>query len=204
MLRIGLTGGIGAGKSEAANLFSELGVPVIDADRIARELVEPGTEAYEEVVATFGKDIVSADGSLDRKQLGDLVFHDPKQRKRLEAILHPRVRDAIVREVQTLSAAYCVIVVPLLIESGMQDLVHRILVVSAPRGTRARRVMNRDAIGADQAQSIMDAQADDALRLGEADDVLDNTGNLEELRQSILALHRRYEQLATTGDYDRD
>lgn len=204
MLRIGLTGGIGAGKTEAANLFSELGVPVIDADRIARELVQPGTEAYEEVVATFGRDIVSADGSLDRKRLRDLVFHDPKQRKRLEAILHPRVRAAIVREVQALSSAYCVIVVPLLVESGMQDLVHRVLVVNAPRDTRARRVMSRDTIGADQAQSIMDAQANDALRLGEADDVLDNAGNLAELRQSILALHRRYEQLAATGDYDRD
>ncbi|MEJ2106999.1 MAG: dephospho-CoA kinase [Acidiferrobacteraceae bacterium] len=204
MLRIGLTGGIGAGKTEAANLFSELGVPVIDADRIARELVEPGTEAYEEVVATFGGDIVSVDGSLDRKRLRDLVFHDAKQRKRLEAILHPRVRAAIVREVQALSSAYCVIVVPLLVESGMQDLVHRVLVVNAPRDTRARRVMSRDAIGADQAQSIMDAQANDALRLGKADDVLDNTGNLAELRQSILDLHRRYEQLAATGDYDRD
>ena len=204
MLRIGLTGGIGAGKTEAANLFSELGVPVIDADRIARELVEPGTEAYEEVVATFGGDIVIADGSLDRKRLRDLVFHDAKQRKRLEAILHPRVRAAIVREVQALSSAYCVIVVPLLVESGMQDLVHRVLVVNAPRDTRARRVMSRDAIGADQAQSIMDAQANNALRLGEADDVLDNTGNLAELRQSILDLHRRYEQLAATGNYDRD
>jgi dephospho-CoA kinase len=204
MLRIGLTGGIGAGKTEAANLFSDLGVPVIDADRIARELVKPGTPAYEEVVATFGKDIVSADGSLDRKQLRDLVFHDSKQRKRLEAILHPQVRQAIVREVQALSSSYCVIVVPLLIESGMQDLVDRVLVVSAPRDTRARRVMRRDAIGADQAQSIMDAQADDALRLGEANDVLNNTGNLEELRQSILDLHHRYERLAGTGDYDRD
>jgi dephospho-CoA kinase len=155
-------------------------------------------------VATFGGDIVSVDGSLDRKRLRDLVFHDAKQRKRLEAILHPRVRAAIVREVQALSSAYCVIVVPLLVESGMQDLVHRVLVVNAPRDTRARRVMSRDAIGADQAQSIMDAQANDALRLGKADDVLDNTGNLAELRQSILDLHRRYEQLAATGDYDRD
>lgn len=204
MLRIGLTGGIGAGKTEAANLFSELGVPVIDADRIARELVEPGTEAYGEVVATFGKEIIAADGSLDRKRLRDLVFDDPKQRKRLEAIVHPRVREAIVREVQALRSAYCVIVVPLLIESGMQDLVHRVLVVSAPPGTRARRVMSRDAIDAEQAQSIMDAQADDTLRLGEANDVLDNSGDLEELRQSVLDLHRRYEQLAATGDYDRD
>jgi dephospho-CoA kinase len=203
MLRVGLTGGIASGKTEVARLFSELGIPVIDADRIARELVEPGTDAYAEVVRTFGKDVVSAEGPLDRKRLRDIVFDDPGQRKQLEAILHPRVRDEIVRRVADLAAPYCLIVIPLLVESGMQDLVDRVLVVTASPEVRIERVVARDGISADQARSIMDAQADEELRIGEADDVLNNEGDRAELRDAVSALHRRYQQLVVSGDYDR-
>ncbi len=203
MLRIGLTGGIGSGKSTVADLFAELGIPVIDADRIARDLVAPGREAYAEIIDTFGPEVVAADGSLDRKKLREQVFSRPDERRRLEAILHPRVRTAIVDTVTVLHAPYCVIVVPLLIESGMQDLVDRVLVVDAPEELRIRRVMQRDHTDESQVRRIMAAQLAPDVRRGHADDILTNTGDADELRRAVRRLHEHYLQLAEPGATSR-
>jgi dephospho-CoA kinase len=196
MLRIGLTGGIGSGKSTVADLFRELSVPIVDADRISRQLVQPGTEAYAEIVNAFGQDMVGDDGSLDRRRLRERVFARPEEREHLESILHPRVRAAILDELAGLDVPYCIVVVPLLIESGMQDLVDRVLLVDAPEEVRIHRVARRDHTEESQVRRIMDAQIAPDVRRRHADDVLANDGELDSLRSDVADLHRRYLALA--------
>ena len=196
MLTIGLTGGIGSGKTEVANLFQQLGVPVIDADEIAHQLVEPGTDVLENLIRAFGKTILTADARLDRACLADIVFNDADKKKQLEAIIHPRVREQIrLKKDQYKHKPYVVVVIPLLVESGQQDLVDRILVVQAPERTRIERVDARDGRKAKQIRAILKNQADDATREAAADDVLDNTGTIEDLKPLVLELHQQYLKL---------
>lgn len=195
--RIGLTGGIGSGKSAVADCFYRLEVPVIDADLITRELVRPGTPALGEIAETFGKDVLQANGSLDRARLRQRIFNDAAARKRVEAILHPRVRDEIARQTSLLSAPYCIIVIPLLLESGQQDLVDRILVVDAPESLQIERTMDRDQVNREQVEKIVASQASREQRLAIADDVIENNGTLEDLAQKVEALHARYLKLAS-------
>jgi dephospho-CoA kinase len=198
-LRIGLTGGIGSGKSTVAGLFEALGVPVIDADRVAREVVEPGEPALEEVVAAFGPQVLQVDGTLDRRSLRDRVFADPRARARLEAILHPRIRAIMEARAGALSAPYCVLCVPLLVEAGQLDLVDRVLVVDAAEALQVERVCRRDGVSRDTALAMLRAQAPRAARLAVADDVVTNDGDLLALRRELERLHERYLRLAEGG-----
>lgn len=196
MLRIGLTGGIGCGKSTVADLFAQRHVPVIDSDLIAREVVAPGQPALEEIVQTFGRQMLQADGQLDRSALREAVFHDREALDRLNAIVHPRVRKAIATDLGQIDAAYCIVVVPLLIEAGMTDLVDRILVVDCDRDTQLDRILDRDGMTRELAEAILASQADRGTRLAQADDVIDNNGDFAGLTAQVDTLDRRYRGLA--------
>jgi dephospho-CoA kinase len=195
VLIVALTGGIGSGKSAASELFAQRGVPVIDTDHIARELVEPGQPALRAIADTFGREVLRADGSLDRRRLRERVFADPEQRRRLEAILHPRIQDEVTRRVAELDVPYCIVVVPLLMESGTGYAVDRILVVDVPPEIQLERTRARDGISDAQARAILAAQASRAERLAVADDIIDNAGSLEALESQVQALHSKYREL---------
>jgi dephospho-CoA kinase len=198
MLRIGLTGGIGSGKSTVANLFKALGVPVVDADAIAHRLTQPGAPATRQILAAFGPEIAE-DNGINRKRLAQRVFSDPQERARLEAILHPLVRAAMQQEVRQIQAPYCLLVIPLLIETGQRDLVDRILAVEAEVGIRLRRVQARDGRSEAEIRAIQANQASSAARRAAADDLIQNDGDLEQLSTQVAALHTRYLRLAETA-----
>ncbi len=197
MLVIGLTGGIGSGKSTAADLFAARGVPVIDADAVARELVEPGMPALTEIESRFGHSVITAEGRLDRAELGRQVFADSSARSDLEAILHPRIRERMQAQLRKLDAPYCLLVIPLLVETGQRDLVQRVLVVDAPEATQRQRIAQRDARSSAQLDHILAAQADRQTRLSAADDVIHNDGDLAGLEAQVEALHQKYLQMAS-------
>lgn len=195
-LRIGLTGGIGSGKSTVSAYFQELGVPVVDADEIARALVEPSAPGLAPVTEAFGPDILDAAGRVDRARLRRIVFAEPARRRQLEAILHPLVREEIRRRVQDLTGGYCVIAIPLLVESGQSDLVDRVLVIDVPEEVQRQRVAQRAAWSEQDAERAIRAQASRADRLRVADDVISNEADLPALRQAVARLHERYLALA--------
>jgi len=198
MLTIGLTGGIGSGKSEVAGMFNQLGVPVIDADVIAHQLVKPGTEALSEITAAFGETILTSEGTLDRAKLAGIVFNKPDMKQQLETIIHPRVREQIKAYKDAhKNEPYIMVVIPLLLESGQRDLVDRVLVVNAAETVRIQRVQARDGRREEQIRSIIRNQADDAQRRAAADDNIDNSGSLDDLLISVRKLHQQYISLAT-------
>lgn len=193
MFTVGLTGGIGSGKSTIADLFAELGVPVVDTDVIARQLTAPGGAALDAIRAAFGESVIQADGALDRAALRRRVFADTAERRRLEAILHPRIRQAVDRALATLNTPYALIVIPLLVETGgYGDLLHRVLVVDCPEDLQVTRVMARSGLARDEVEAILAAQSGRAERLAAADDVIVNTTPVEALRTEVAALHQRY------------
>ena len=196
MLVIGLTGGIGSGKSMTADMFAARGIPVIDADVIARELVEPGMPALAEITARFGPRVIGADGRLDRNALRQQVFGDPVARADLESILHPRIRQRMRDRIDALDSPYCVLVIPLLVETGQSDLVQRVLVVDAPESVQRARVRRRDDLDSDEIEAVLQAQTDRQTRLAVADDVIHNDSDLSSLEAQVDALHRTYLQLA--------
>ena len=197
-LVIGLTGGIASGKSTVGNLFIELGVPLLDGDHVAREVVAPPSPALAAIAAHFGPDYLLADGSLDRRRLRERVFAEPAARRELEAITHPLIRQRILawREAQT--APYCILSVAILVESGMNRLVDRILVVDVPRATQLERLVTRDGIAKPLAQQMIAAQASRSERLARADDVVDNTRPRQALVSQVARLHQLYIQSAGT------
>ena len=194
-MRIGLTGGIASGKSTVADMFAELGVPVIDTDVIAREVVAPGQPALEEIRTAFGDDVICKDGSLDRGAMRRIVFADESRRRELEAIVHPRIRAAAIEQAEKADAHYQIIVVPLLAESPLQEYVDRILVVDSDEGTQIDRLMARDAESIEQARRMLAAQASREERLAIADHIIQNGGSLDDTKNQVLALHRRYSSL---------
>ena len=196
-LCIGLTGGIASGKTQASRRFASHGVPVIDTDLIARELVEPGQAALAEIIAGFGKNIIGTDGELDRSRLRSIVFSDPSRRRQLEHILHPRIRERALSMMENLNAPYCLVVIPLLVESATDYPLNRILVVDTPPEQQVERLRARDGISDSQIQAILGAQATRTTRLQAADDVLVNDGTLEELHSKVDELHRYYLHLAS-------
>ena len=196
MLVIGLTGGIGSGKSTVADMFADLQVPIIDMDRIARQVVETGMPALEKITHAFGTDLLTANGKLDRQRLGEIIFDSAEKRHQLEAILHPIIREETKRQLALLEAAYCIVVIPLLLESDQHALVDRILVVDAPESVQVSRVTQRDGISAAQAEKILASQVDRQSRLNAADEIIKNFGELEALRQQVNSLHRKYRELA--------
>jgi dephospho-CoA kinase len=193
MFTVGLTGGIGSGKSTVADRFAAHGVPVIDTDVIARELTAPDGDALAAIRAAFGESVVQADGALDRAALRRRVFADASARRQLEAILHPRIRHVVERTRAALTAPYVLIVIPLLVETGgYADLLDRVLVVDCSEDMQIARVMARSGLGRDEVKAILTAQAGRAERLSAADDVIDNTASAESLDAQIATLHQRY------------
>lgn len=195
--RVGLTGGIASGKSTVADLFAALGVPVIDTDMIARDVVAPGTPGLRALVAAFGSGLVLPDGSLDRRALRSLVFADPGRRQQLESILHPLILERMEALCTTSGGPYQLLVIPLLLESGVENRVDRVLVVDCSEAVQRERLMVRDGESAAAADRILAAQLDRQARLAGADDVLTNTGTQDDLRRRVLALHASYLAQAT-------
>ncbi len=198
MLIIGLTGGIGSGKSTVTGYFAQHGIPVIDADQLARELVAPGSPSLNEIIDIFGPTILLPDGSLDRSQLRQRVFADPDLKLRLEAILHPRIYTELRYRTQALRTLYCIWVVPLLLETGGTALVGRVLVVDAPESLQRDRVLKREGMDESTLEAILHSQETRAERLRAADDVIVNDSDLSQLQQQVTALHHRYLDLART------
>jgi dephospho-CoA kinase len=199
MLRIGLTGGIGSGKSTVAALFATRGVPVIDTDEIAHRLSQPGQAAFDEIVRDFGQGILDENRRIDRNRLRERVFDNDDERRRLETILHPHIRAAAQEKLAELSAPYCVLVVPLLIESGFQDLTDRILVVDAHENMQIQRTAARSGMSEAEIRKIMSAQASRAQRLQKADDVIDNNSDRKKLEAEVERIHQWYLSLAATA-----
>ena len=195
-LRIGLTGGIASGKSSVAQRFIELGVPVIDADEAARSVVAPGEPGLAHVVEAFGSGILQVDGTLDRRALREIVFADARRRRELEALLHPLIRDDMERRAAAVGGRYLVMAIPLLIEGKNAARVDRVLVVDVDEKSQLERLMARDGGTLHQAQAILAAQATRANRLQAADDIIENTGSIADLRQAVDHWHRRYLKLA--------
>lgn len=202
-LVVGVTGGIGCGKSTICREFAALGAPVVDTDEVAREVVAPGTAGLAAIVERFGKDILTADGTLDRRRLRSIVFADESSRLWLEALLHPLIRARTAEHVRASAFAYCLVCIPLLVERGGGNRVDRVLVIDCPPETQIARVMARDKLTAPEVEAIMRTQATRAERLAAADDVIENIGDVETVRPAIRALHRQYLDLAQrTRDSD--
>jgi dephospho-CoA kinase len=198
-LPIAVTGGIASGKSEVTRRFEALGVPILDADLIARELVEPGEPALKEVVGRFGAAVLGSDGRLDRRALREIVFADVQARHDLEAILHPRVRQALRLRAAAAEAPYLLLAIPLLVESDQYHWIARVLLVDVPESVQIERVMKRDGVDRRAAQTALGAQAPRMARLAIADDVIVNDGPLDCLDDSVRRLHARYLQCAAVG-----
>ena len=194
---VGLTGGIGSGKSAAADEFARLGAAVVDTDEIARELTAPGGAAMPHIRSLFGEAFVAPSGAMDREAMRRRVFADPLARQALERLLHPMIRAESERRIAAATAPYVVYVVPLLVESGdYRERVDRVLVVDAPEDLQVQRVGARSGLPADEVRAIMASQASRARRLAAADDVIDNAGDLAALHAQAAALHAKYVALA--------
>ena len=196
MLVVGLTGGIGSGKSAVAQRFEVLGVPVIDTDVIARELVEVGQPALEDIVDTFGYEVLNESGELDRAKLRRHVFDEPSRRQQLEQILHPRIRQTVRERLQQIDAPYSIVVIPLLFETGQRDLVDRTLVIDTTEEEQIRRTSLRDGVSGAEIEAIMAAQLSREERLAKADDIIENNSDLDTLYRQVDDIHRRYSDMA--------
>jgi dephospho-CoA kinase len=190
--RIGLTGGIASGKSTVANLFAALGVPIVDTDVLAREVVAPGTPLLRQINDHFGMQVQSGDGSLDRQELRKRIFEDPEQRKWLEALLHPAIRELTDARCKTATGPYVIVAIPLLVETGGEARFDRILVVDCEPELQLARRMARDGSTREEAERMLAAQAPRAARLAVADDVIPNDGDLAQLRDQVEKLHFQY------------
>lgn len=203
MLVAGLTGGIGCGKSTASECFIALGVPVIDADQVARQVVEPGSEALGKIAAHFGDQLIQADGTLDRPALRRIVFDNERERNWLETLLHPLIRDRILDTLEQLDQdghSYAILASPLLLETDQHLLISRVIVVDVPESTQIERTMQRDGMEEAQVRQILAAQMDRDERLKHADFVLNNNGSPEELELAVADLHPKLKQLADEED----
>lgn len=197
MYKVGLTGGIGSGKSTVCRLFADLGVPIVDADVIARQLVEPGQPALAKLEQAFGKAILNQDGSLNRAELRRRAFSDARTKQKLDAIMHPLVYHEIQSVVTYLQSSYCIIAIPLLLETQKTHIVDRVLVIDCPVETQVKRVLDRDKINREQAEAIIAAQVGRQQRLAVADDIIDNSTTPEHLAEQVKTLHNLYLLFAT-------
>jgi dephospho-CoA kinase len=195
--RVGLTGGIGSGKTTVKHFFDELGAPTIDADEISHRITKPGQAAFDEVVALLGKESLDETGNLDRKRLRALIFDEPDLKQKLEAIIHPRVRAQIREFTDRVDYPYCIICMPLLLETGAQSTVDRVLVVDAPEELQVTRVGLRDNAEERQTRSIIRSQAGREQRLNAAHDIIVNDGNISDLKAQVDNLHERYKLMGS-------
>ena len=194
---VGLTGGIGSGKSAAADEFAALGATVVDTDVIAHELTDSGGAAMASIEKLFGPEVVSADRSMDRKRMRERVFADPAAKRKLERLLHPMIREESARRIAAAAGPYVVHVVPLLVESpDYRKRVDRVLVVDCPEQTQIERVRARSGLSESEVRAIMRTQVTRAERVAVADDVIDNGGSRESMRKQVAALHQKYLQFA--------
>jgi len=200
MLKVGLTGGIGCGKTTVANLFISLGIPVLDADVISHQLVAVGQPALLKIADHFGDGILNSDGALNRAQLREIVFANPAQKKQLEAILHPLVYQELQSQMTQLHTPYCLVSVPLLFETNMQHLVDRVLVVDCPVSIQIERVRIRDNISLERVQSILDSQVSRETRLANANEVIDNSNADSALAEQVKKLHNFYLSISDRQD----
>ncbi len=192
MYKVGLTGGIGSGKSVVADLFKQLSVPVIDADVIAHALVAPKQIALQRIIDVFGVEVLTATGELNRAILREIIFNDPVKKTLLEQIMHPLIYAEIDAQVSTLQAPYVMIAIPLLIETKMQSFVQHILVVDCPVALQIQRVKSRDKLNDSQIMAIINSQVSRAERLSQADSIIDNTQSLAGLEQQVHRLHAKF------------
>lgn len=195
MLIIGLTGGIGSGKTTVADMFAELGVDIIDTDIIARDLVQPDKPAFKKITEHFGHHIVDSDGQLNRQKLSEVTFNNEKERKALESILHPSIEKEMLMQISKINKPYCIAVIPLLFETGQQQRVDRILVVDCETDDQLQRVQNRDNRSTQQILSIINAQVSRNTRLSAADDIIENSGDMKNLHNKVDKLHKKYLEL---------
>lgn len=198
-LKVGLTGGVGSGKTTVSDMFAALGVPVIDADEISRAATRRDGPAFAAVAELFGAGMIGSDGELRRDAIRAAVFADQALRRRLEAIVHPAVRDEILRRVAVLDEPYCIVSIPLLVETGGTIPVDRVLVVDCPEERQIQRVMQRDSVPRAGVEAMLCSQAARGERLARADDVIDNDGDFDVLRTRVRELHDRYRSLAARG-----
>ncbi|MFC1589063.1 dephospho-CoA kinase [Pseudomonadota bacterium] len=197
MLKVGLTGGIGSGKSTVAEIFSRLGITVIDADIIAHQLTLSGSESFNEIVQLFGKEFIGNNGELDRKKIAQTIFSNLPLKIALEKILHPKIRRRIEQEIeQAKNNDYIILAIPLLLESNFTDLVDRIIVIDADDETRIKRTHQRDGRTENQIRQIMNQQFNRHDRLQQADDILINNGDLEDLEDAVIQLHHKYSAMS--------
>lgn len=198
MLRIGLTGGIGSGKSTVCHLFTEFGVPIIDADVIARQLVAPGQPALSKLADVFGEAILQQEGSLNRAALRQLAFSDADNKQKLDEIMHPLIYAEIENQLAHLQTPYCIMAIPLLLETQKKHAVDRVLVVDCSPSLQLQRVISRDKVSEEQAKAIISLQADRDTRLAAADDVIENSAGQADLAEQVKSLHNSYLFLATS------
>ena len=196
MLKVGLTGGIGCGKSTVSNLFSELGIPIVDADEISHQLVRPNQPALEHIKNTFGAEIILENGELNRVILKAKIFSSCTEKQRLEAILHPLIFQEISNQLALLSTHYCILSIPLLFETHAESMVDRILVVDCDTKTQIERVQQRDNLSIEQIQTIMASQVSAEFKRANAHDVLNNTKNNAALAEHVKKLHNFYLSLS--------
>lgn len=198
-LIIGLTGGIASGKTTVSDTFSEHNVDIVDADIVAREAVSIGSKALQEIVTHFGSKILLPTGELNRRQLRDIIFSNELEKKWLNSLLHPLIRETIATQLQNCSTPYCILVAPLLIENKMEALVDKILVIDVEEETQIQRTMARDNCSYQQAKAILSAQITRKDRLIAADDIIHNNGMIDELTNDIKKLHDKYSKIAQEG-----
>lgn len=197
MFVIGLTGGVGSGKSTVGSAFARRGITVVDADQVARDVVAPGQPLLQELVQLAGPDIVDDHGHLDRGALRRRLFADPDLRHAVEALLHPAIAQAMGQQLVIAQGPYAILMVPLLIETGGERMVDRVLVVDCPENMQLERLMARDGMSQEGAAAMLAAQATRQQRLAKADDVIENTGSLELLDHMVAALHNCYSRMST-------
>lgn len=197
---VGLTGGIGSGKTTVANLFAAEGVTLVDADIVAREVVAPGSKGLEAIVTHFGAEILTPEGELDRAKLRQRIFSHPEEREWLNQLLHPMIRQEMLAQVEKATSAYVIMVVPLLFENGLDRLVNRTLVVDISPELQINRTVKRDNVDASQVNNIISSQCSRSEKLARADDIIDNQGEISTLKREVLALHQRYLQLSGTDN----
>ena len=196
MLIIGLTGGIGSGKSVASDKFKSLGITIVDADVASRTVVEPGKPALKEIEDHFGSGIITAEGKLDRNNLREIIATDPEERKWLESVLHPKIGEQITKEISESTSVYTLFVAPLLLETNSQEMCSRVVVVDVPKDVQIRRTAKRDKVSPNQVEQMVAAQMEREKRLEKADDVLLNSGTIEDLEKQVEELHKKYIQMA--------
>ncbi|GIU15600.1 dephospho-CoA kinase [Shewanella sp. MBTL60-007] len=196
---VGLTGGIGSGKTTVANLFAELGITLVDADVIARDVVMKGSDGLAQIAQHFGDDILLDDGSLDRAKLRERIFQDDAERVWLNGLLHPLIRETMLKQCEQAQSNYVIMVVPLLFENGLDSLVDRTLLVDISPELQQQRTMCRDSVTAQQVKNIIGSQASRAEKLSKADDVIDNQGKISALKCKVEALHNFYLKLSSNS-----